>query len=133
MKKVMVFGVFDGVHDGHRALFKEARHYGNYLIIAVAQDYVVEYLKGRLPKLGFGERVDELRKEKLVDKVVMGDTELGSYEVVLKHRPEIIAIGYDQEAFRKNLEENLKKFDWKPEIKIIPPYEPKKYHSSLLN
>ena len=133
MGKVMVFGVFDGVHDGHRALFREAKKHGNYLIVAVAQDRIAEYLKGHLPRLDLGKRADELQKEELVDEVVLGDAELGSYEVVLKHRPDVIALGYDQADLKENLEENSEKFDWRPLIKIMPSHEPEKHHSSLLN
>lgn len=128
----MVFGVFDGVHEGHRALFREARKHGDYLIAVVAQDQMVEHLKGHLPKLNLGNRIEGLQKEELIDEVVLGDAELGSYEVVLKHRPDVIALGYDQEIFMESLKENLKKFDWRPEIKIMRSYMPEEYHSNLL-
>ena len=133
MKKVLIFGVFDGIHEGHRTLFREAKKYGDRLIAVVTQDTVAERLKGHLPKFNLGKRVDELQKEKIVNEVALGDAELGSYEVVLKRRPDIIALGYDQKSLKKNLEENMEKFDWRPEIKIMSPYKPEQYHSSKLN
>lgn len=131
-RKVMVFGVFDGIHDGHRALFREAKKRGSRLIAVVAQDRTVEYLKGHLPKYTLAKRIEDLQKEKLVDEVALGDAEPGSYEVILKHRPDILALGYDQKDLKESLEENFEQFDWGPEIKVMSPHEPEKYHSSIL-
>ena len=41
MKKVLTVGVFDYFHLGHLRLFKQAREYGDYLIVAVQEeDYI---------------------------------------------------------------------------------------------
>ena len=45
MKKVMVFGTFDGLHEGHLDFFRQAREYGDYLIVAVARDVNVKKIK----------------------------------------------------------------------------------------
>lgn len=130
-KTVMVFGVFDGVHDGHRALFREAKTHGNHLIAVVAQDHIVEYLKSRLPQFSLEKRIEGLQKEKLVSQVALGDANLGSYEVVLKHRPDVIALGYDQSDLKEDLEARYGMFDWHPKIKMMKAYKPEEYHSSL--
>lgn len=36
--RVMVFGVFDGLHPGHRAFLRQARKKGDKLIVVVARD-----------------------------------------------------------------------------------------------
>ncbi|MBU6500803.1 MAG: adenylyltransferase/cytidyltransferase family protein [Patescibacteria group bacterium] len=133
MKKVLVFGVFDGVHEGHRSFFKEAKTHGDYLIAAIAQDHIVEHLKGRLPQTNLADRIADLQAEDGVDQVVLGDSEIGTYEVVKKYRPEVIALGYDQEALKDDLESHKKEFDWKPKIVVLNSYEPNKYKSSLIN
>lgn len=133
MRKVMVFGVFDGVHEGHRHFLREAKALGNYLIVCVAQDHVVELLKGRGPKFDVAERFDHLRHEDRVDEVVIGDHTISTWEVVKKHRPDIIAIGYDQAFLKEDLEKHLKDFDWPLEIRVVSGYELNMYHSSLLN
>jgi len=131
-KTVMVFGVFDGIHEGHRQFFKQAKRHGGYLIVAVAQDHIVEYLKGHLPERNLARRIDDLRKEPMVDEVALGDAELGTYEVVKKHRPDVIALGYDQTALKEDLKNHLKKFDWKLKIVVAKAHEPDTHHSSLL-
>jgi cytidyltransferase-like protein len=49
MKKVMVFGTFDGLHPGHESLFAQAREHGDWVIVVVARDRTVQEVKGRLP------------------------------------------------------------------------------------
>ncbi len=132
MRKVMVFGVFDGIHDGHRHFLKEAKTLGDYLIVVVAQDHIVRHLKGQEPQLNLAERFEHLKKEDGVDEVVIGDAELSSYEIVKKYRPDIIALGYDQDLLKEDLERNRYKFDWPIEFLTLSAYEPNIYHSSLL-
>lgn len=132
MKKVMVFGVFDGLHDGHRDLFRQAKERGRYLIAVVAQDRIVEFLKGRLPKRSLAQRIEDLQKEKLVDEVALGDAELSGYEVVKKHKPDIIVFGYDQDELKKDLGSRSEDFDWKLKIFSAKAHKPETHHSSLL-
>jgi FAD synthetase len=133
MKKVMVFGVFDGVHDGHRQLLKQARNLGDYLVVVVAQNHIVEQLKGHQPRLDLAERFVHLEAEDGVDQVLIGDEEHGTWEVVKANKPEIIALGYDQQALKSDLESHLKEFDPKPDIVVLDAYEPNDLHSSMLD
>ena len=133
MKKVMVFGVFDGVHEGHRHFFREAKSLGDYLIAVLAQDHIVEHLKGHLPQSDMAERFDHLRQEDGVNEVVIGDAELSTWEVVKQHKPDVIALGYDQQALKEDLEKHLKDFGWPLELKVLSAYEPNIYHPSFLN
>ena len=130
--KVMVFGVFDGVHEGHRALLKQAKALGDYLIVAIAQDHIVQHLKGHLPEIRFEDRVAHLMKEDGVDKVIAGDEELGTWAVVAKEKPDVVAVGYDQTLLRANLERHLKDMKKPPEIKVLDAYEPNIYHTSQM-
>lgn len=132
MKKVMVFGVFDGIHEGHRSFFRQAKKLGDYLIAVVAQDHIVAHLKGHLPAIPLEERFEHLKEEDNVDEVVIGDAELSVYEVVKKYKPDIIAIGYDQHLLKEDLEKHRAEFDWPLEIKTMQAYEPNIYHSSIL-
>jgi FAD synthetase len=131
-KKVMVFGVFDGVHEGHEAILKEAKALGDHLIVVVAQDHIVQHLKGHQPKINLTDRFEHLKKADMVDEVVIGDAELGTWEVVKKEKPDVIALGYDQESLKADLEAHMDKFEKKPELVVMKSYEPNTYHSSLI-
>jgi len=103
MKRVMVFGTFDGVHDGHRHLFNEAISRGDELYVVVARDEHVLELKGHLPNNMIEARMEAVQCESEVTEVIMGDEELGSYDVILEYKPSVIMFGYDQDEFRHNL------------------------------
>jgi len=133
MKRVMVFGTFDGLHAGHRSLLREARTYGDYLIVVVARDEVVQQLKKHKPKYFLAQRMEHLKKEDGVDEAVASDAVIGSWEVVKKHKPEVIACGYDQQELKIDLEKHLVDFGYAPKIVVLKPFEPEKHHSSVLN
>lgn len=132
MKKVMVFGTFDGIHQGHLDFFKQAKKHGDYLVVAVAQDNVIKKLKSGLPKFSLKERVAFLKKEKIVDKIIPGDKKIGEWNVVKKYKPDIVAFGYDQLVMRKDFENKVPKLPHKPKIVLLKPFKPNKYHSSIL-
>lgn len=132
MKKVLLFGAFDGVHDGHRDLFRQAKAHGDYLIVAVAPDNIVQKLKHRLPKATLADRIENLAHEAEVDEAVAGDELLGSYNIVKSHAPDIIALGYDQNELREDLEARKDEFEFEFEIVILEPYQPEQFHNSLL-
>jgi len=132
MRKVMIFGTFDGIHRGHREFLKEAKNQGDYLIAVIAQDHVVEHLKGHLPEMNLEERFRHLSDEDEVDQVVIGDAEIETWRAIQEYRPEIIALGYDQTQLAEALLSHIGEFDWHPEIKIMRSHEPNVYHSSIL-
>ena len=119
----MVFGAFDGLHDGHKAFLKEAKGYGDYLNVVVPSDDTVKQLKGRLPRLTLAERMQHLRKVDKVDAVIVGDVELGSWKVLEKHRPAVIALGFDQNLIKEELEKYFEGLDWKPEIMVVKKFK----------
>ena len=131
MRKVLVFGTFDGIHEGHRAFLTQARAHGDYLIIAVALDKVVEQLKHRPPRRNLAARIGALQDEMAADLVVPGDAQLGTYEVMRNYRPDVVALGYDQTALKEDLERRLVDFNWHAEIAVLVPHEPTKYHNGL--
>lgn len=120
----MVFGTFDGLHDGHKAFLKEAKRYGDYLIAVLPTDEMVEKLKGRPPKLTIAKRFEHLKKALNVDAVIVGDAKLGNWNVLENHRPQVIAIGHDQNKIKEELEKYFSEHrerdtDWKAEIRTM--------------
>ncbi len=119
----MVFGTFDGLHEGHRAFLREARAHGDYLIAVIPEDRMVELLKGHRPRINLAERFDNLKKEDKVDEIVTSGEAPGTWGVVRKHKPEVIAVGYDQFALKEDLEKHLGDLGYTPEIKVMHNYE----------
>jgi len=132
-KKILIFGVFDGIHEGHLSFINDAKKEGDHLVAIVARDSIVENLKGKLPKYNEVERINELLKIPEVDLVLLGDAELGTYNVLKEVKPDIIFLGYDQTALYKDLNKTIKSGKLS-EIEIIigEPYKPEEFHSSIL-
>ena len=133
MKNVLVFGVFDGVHEGHRFFLRQARACGDYLIVAVARDEAAEKLKGRRPLKDIGQRTRDLEQTGLVQEVVEGDMDLGSWGVIGKVKPDVIGLGYDQVGLKDALERYIREKGLGIEVRVMKAYKPKEMHSSLLN
>jgi len=132
MKKVMIFGTFDGIHKGHLDLFRQAKKYGDYLVVSVARDVNVKKVKNKLPVKNENERLKDLQNCPLIEQVLLG-YEDNPYRIIGEVKPDIICLGYDQSSFTEKLEEKLKEMGLKPEIHRLKPYQPEKYHSSIIN
>lgn len=113
-------------------MLKEAKSLGDYLIVVVAQDHIVEHLKGVLPTIKLTERFEHIQNVDGVDKVLIGDAHLSTWQVVKRYQPDIIAIGYDQEMLKRDLEKHLTKIGYQPEIKKLSSFEPDIRHSSII-
>lgn len=132
-KKIMVFGTFDGLHLGHLNFFKQARRLvsSGQLIVSVARNQNVFKIKGKYPVLDEKQRITLIKKSKLAHRVVLGG--LKDYlPHITKINPDIIALGYDQKAYVKNLKKDLKKKNLKAKIVRLKPYKEKIYKNSLL-
>ncbi len=131
MTTVLLFGTFDGLHEGHKMMLKAAGKYGDHVVAALAPDEVVLRLKNRPPNLSFNEREAALRASGLVDEVLGSDRKEGTYAVLEKVKPDIVVFGYDQTAlaldFLRFLEETGKKMP----TKILEAFAPERYKSSL--
>lgn len=132
MKKVLVFGTFDGLHNGHLNFFEQAKHYGDYLIAVVARDKTVKKIKNRFPSKNKSERLKNIQKCKLVNEARLG-YEDNPYRIIEEIKPDVICLGYDQESFTKDLSREFKKMELKIKIYRMRPYKPEKYHSLIIN
>lgn len=133
-KTVMIFGTFDVVHQGHCALFRQAREYGNHVIAVVARDATVRAIKGRDPLLNEQQRLENVAREDGIDTAVLGNNNDNKYRVIADHTPDIICLGYDQKNFVDDLRKNLDLLGLHTtQIIRLEPYKPEIYKSSLLN
>ena len=129
----MIFGTFDGVHDGHRALFRQAIEHGDKIIAVVARDETVEQVKGHKPQCHECERVAELLQIDAIDDIVLGYGDEDKMCVVRDHTPDVVLLGYDQEHFVDELYELAQEDEQDFVIVRAEAYEPDVYKSSLLN
>jgi FAD synthetase len=100
MARVLAAGVFDLLHYGHLRYLEEAKRQGGKgaeLIVVVARDSTVLKRKGRLPVLKEEHRRALVEGLKPVDKAVLGELDVDMEKVIRDVKPDIIALGYDQE------------------------------------
>ncbi len=132
MKTVLVFGSFDGLHPGHLAMLGEAKMQGDKLVAALAPDGVIQRIKGRKPKKSFDDRLATLESSGLVNEVVASDETDGSYEILGRVKPDVVAFGYDQDAFRENFLKFLERTGKTVAVMTLSSFEPEKYKSSKI-
>ncbi len=121
----MVFGVFDSLHEGHKHFLSNAQEKCDELYVAVAQNSIIESLKGKKPRQNITERMQALAAYDRSLNVVEGDTELGTWKVLRNVRPDIVFVGYDQEAIGTEIKA------LSIAVETVSAHEPEKYKSSL--
>lgn len=127
----MVFGTFDIFHSGHKSFLRQAKKYGDYLMVVVARDKTVKEVKGQVTRDKEQIRLKNIKKNKLADRAVLGG--LGDkYAVIKKYKPDVICLGYDQKFFVQGLKKMLKNFELKTKIVRLKPCKPEIYKSSKL-
>ena len=132
MKKVMAFGSFDILHEGHKHYLKEAKSYGDYLIVVVARDENIIKFKGRKPRIDENHRLNKIKKLDFVDEAVLGDKD-DILKVLDEFKPDVICLGYDQKTINEGkLRLELKKRNLKAEVIRAKPYKEHVYKSSKL-
>ncbi len=135
MTRIAVFGTFDMVHPGHENLFRQARALASepYLIVSVATDKNVERIKGRKPRHTQEERRSVVAASPLVDEAVVGD-ESDHIAHIVSMKPDIIALGYDQEGqYVDTLEQDLTKAGLGVKVRRLQAFEPDRFKTSKLS
>ncbi|RSN69012.1 FAD synthase [Candidatus Korarchaeum cryptofilum] len=122
-RRVMVAGTFDIIHEGHIKMLWSAKSLAGddgELVVVVARDENVRKYKKREPILEESIRAYIVKNLKPVDRVVLGERD--PIESVLKLRPDVIALGYDQWADENWLREELLKRGLNVEIVRLPRF-----------
>ena len=133
---IMLFGTFDHLHAGHENLFTQAKALAKRLqnpltVAIVARDKTVAQIKGKKPENSEKDRVKNLEETNWTDLVLLGE-KTDKYKAIRKHRPSIIALGYDQFAFTQQLEKLIIDLNLDAKIVRLNPYKPEIYKSSLI-
>lgn len=101
---VLTSGAFDLLHYGHIRLLEEAKKLGGpqaRLVVIVARDETVNSLKGRRPVIPEDQRRAVVEALRFVDEALLGYEGLDMAAVIEKVKPDIIAVGYDQDDIAK--------------------------------
>ena len=132
MEKVITFGSFDILHEGHKHYLNEAKGFGDYLIVIVARDENIVKFKGRKPKNDENYRLEQVKKLNFVNEAVLGHKE-DILKVLDDFEPDIICLGYDQKTIEDGkLKLELEKRNLKAEIVRAKPYKEDVYKSSKM-
>jgi len=134
MKKVLCFGTFDILHEGHKEFLKDAKGYGDFLIVNVISDNLVYENKKRYPVNKQDERIRNLVKLGIADKIIkVSDNLEDNHEIICSIKPDVILFGYDQKSeFLNRLKEFLSSRNINPEYKVSKEFAGG-IHSSHLN
>ena len=108
MKKVITYGTFDLLHQGHINLLRRAKELGDYLIVGVTSD---SFDRGR-GKLNVRnnvlERVEAVKATGYADEVIIEDYVGQKIDDIQKYNVDIFAIGSDWEGLFDYLNEFTK-------------------------
>ncbi len=119
-KVVLASGVFDLLHIGHVRFLEDAKKAGGAnakLVVIIAKDTTVERIKGRKPIMSEDQRLALVESLKVVDEAVMGYEGLDIGEVIDKIKPDVIALGWDQEEMENQVKAYAKTH--KEAIKVV--------------
>lgn len=128
MVKVLATGVFDVLHPGHVHFLTEAKKLGDELIVVVARDSVARKMK-RLPFIPENIRLVMVSSLKPVDSAILG-LEGNIYDILSLIRPDIVAIGYDQEFSEGEIAEEGKKRGLNLKVVRISQYSESEFNGT---
>lgn len=132
-KTVLATGVFDLLHIGHVKFLQESKKRGGRgarLVVVVASDRTVVRRKGRGPILPEQQRRDLVAALRLVDRAILGSENLDMLGVLKRVKPDMIAVGYDQQEIKRSLNRVLKEKGLKIPVVQIPRFGPSRLNSS---
>lgn len=109
MKKVLCFGTFDILHEGHKEFLMDAKTKGDFLFALVLPDKLVFKNKKRFPKNSQEKRAIQLKRLGIADKVIIvSDKDEKNFGLIQKIHPNLVVLGYDQHSnFLQRLKEIL--------------------------
>jgi FAD synthetase len=120
--KVLVFGTFDRLHEGHVRFLSEARSFGDRIVALVARDEFVRAAKSKEPLHSERERCRRLLERGLVEEALLSDQEPGTYRAVRAAAPDVICLGYDQARLKESLERWMAAESLAIPLRVLPRF-----------
>jgi FAD synthetase len=118
---------------GHVRFLEEAKKTGGEdaeLVVIVARDSTVKKRKGKKPFMPEDQRRALVESLRVVDEAILGLENFSIDKVIEKIKPDIIAVGYDQDGIEKELEKTIKKEKFDIEIANIGRFGKRELDSS---
>lgn len=110
-KKVLAAGKFDILHLGHISYLEQARELAGEdgeLIVVVARDSTILRERGAPPVFPQEQRRRIVQSLKPVTRAVVGYEKRDPIIILSEEKPDILALGYDQDIDTDKLEKRLK-------------------------
>ena len=101
----MIGGTFDIIHYGHITALKEAKSLGDILVVVIASNSTVIENK-RKPVFDQETRLKMIQSLKITDLGLLGDKK-DHLKSVEKIKPDLIAIGFNQNYLKEDLESRV--------------------------
>jgi FAD synthetase len=132
-KVVLASGTFDLLHYGHVYYLTNAKRAGGEnakLVVIVARDKTVERMKGSKPVIPEEQRRAVVESLRVVNEAILGYEDMDMEKVIEKVKPDIIALGYDQEKVEKELRKLVAERNLRVQVVRIGKFEEKDLDSS---
>ena len=95
MKKVITYGTFDMLHQGHLNILKRAKELGDYLIVGVTSDDF-DSRRGKINvQQSMMERIEGVKETGLADQIIIEEYEGQKIDDINRFGIDIFAIGSD--------------------------------------
>jgi FAD synthetase len=132
-KTVLTSGAFDLIHYGHIRLLEEAKRLGGpdaRLVVIIARDETIKRLKGKRPTFPEDQRRALVEALAPVDEALLGYEDLDMATVIEKVKPDIIAVGYDQDDIERMAQRIIEEKDLDIEVHRLEKFVKKDLDSS---
>ena len=95
MVKVITYGTYDLLHEGHIRLLKRAKALGNYLIVGVTGDGF-DLTRGKINvRQSLMERVEAVKATGLADQIIVEEYEGQKIDDIKRYEADIFTVGSD--------------------------------------
>ena len=105
MKKVITYGTYDLLHQGHINLLKRAKELGDWLIVGVTTDHF-DLERGKMNTCNnVMERIEAVKATGYADQIIIEEYRGQKIDDIQKYGVDIFAIGSDWEGYFDYLKE----------------------------
>lgn len=95
MKKVITYGTFDLLHEGHYRLLERAKALGDYLIVGVTSE-AYDKARGKLGVVdSLATRIENVKKTGFADEIIVEESQGQKVQDVKKYQIDIFTVGSD--------------------------------------